>query len=676
MSYFLGVDLGTTYTAAAIVRDGRAEMTPLGDQEAAVPSVLALSRDGGLLVGEAAQRRAATHPATIAREFKRRLGDPVPMLVDGVPYSAHALTAKLLRWVVDQVSEREGEAPAVVAVTYPANWGPHRRELLINAVAQAGLDGAVLVTEPEAAAVRYASTERVEPGSVVAVYDLGGGTFDAAVLRRTDVGYEVLGEPAGLEQLGGLDIDEAVFAHVRAAIGRHPLDIDLDDAAAVAALVTLRRECTQAKESLSHDTETVIPVILPGVHTLVRLTRAELEDLVRPMLLESVAAFRRAVASSGVDVAQLTTVLLAGGSSRIPLVGQLLSTELGRPVAVDAHPKHIVALGAALCAAPTPVAPPREHPFPDAHERGGSGRGGNSGRGGGSGRGPRNAERPGQGRTRDRQDGGRKDPSDPSGRGRDTRPQPPGGNDRQRTAPRPTGSQRPQDAPAARRRRQRWWIAASVLGLLTVTLAGTGFGTGSSGGSLPTGAVVINGVDASKASQLRVDLSAHIPVTGTTKNTVTMPLTVFGQQFDSNVARSGGSLSLSNVRYLAAGPVRATIRSGTGERHLVVVPTGARLVSVPTAGALILLLFCLANAESLLKPIRRGRRGGPGTTVAMGLLGAGTGIALTTFGWALTNTHLVTNPLLIVNALCGLGAALAVTLALNDLHAPVVGDGD
>ena len=219
MPYFLGVDLGTTYTAAAIHRDGRTSTVDLGVRTAAIPSVVFLRDDETILTGEAASRRGATEPGRVAREFKRRVGDTTPILLGGSPYSADALMSRLLRWVVDAVTEREGEAPSGVAVAYPANWGPYKQELLRQAIARADLDHVVTITEPEAAVTYYASQERVEPGSVIAVYDLGGGTFDAAVVRKTADGVELLGSPEGIERLGGVDFDEAVFSHVAGALG-------------------------------------------------------------------------------------------------------------------------------------------------------------------------------------------------------------------------------------------------------------------------------------------------------------------------------------------------------------------------------------------------------------------------------------------------------------------------
>ncbi|HYU57180.1 MAG TPA: Hsp70 family protein [Actinomycetota bacterium] len=352
MTYELGIDLGTTYTAAAVQRDGRVEVATLGERAASIPSVIYLREDDEILTGEGANRRGTTEPGRVAREFKRRVGDPTPLILGGSPLSAEALSARLLRWSVGEVARREGSSPDRITVSHPANWGPYKKDRLGEIIRLADLDAPVeTITEPEAAAIYYSSQERVDPGSVIAVYDLGGGTFDAAVLRKTESGFEILGEPEGIDRLGGIDFDEAVFAHVAASLGGAFEELDPADPAAIAAVARLRADCMDAKEALSNDTEVTIPVMLPNVQTQVRLTRAEFEDMVRPAISETIDAMRRALRSAGVEPEQVTKVLLVGGSSRIPLVARMVSAELGRPVAVDAHPKHAIALGAALHAA-------------------------------------------------------------------------------------------------------------------------------------------------------------------------------------------------------------------------------------------------------------------------------------------------------------------------------------
>ena len=255
MAYWLGVDLGTSYTAAATTsREGDASIVTLGDRAPVLPSVVFLRDDGTMLVGVEAERRAAVQPERVAREFKRRIGDPTPLLLGGSPFAPEALQADLLRRVVAIVTERMGGAPTRIALTHPANWGPYKLDLLAETARLAGVVDPVTLTEPEAAAWYYASQQRVEPGETIAVYDLGGGTFDAAVLRRTPTGYELIGRPTGIEHLGGVDVDEAVMAHVRQSLGADFDDLDPSDPSVAAMAANLRRDCIDAKEALSNDT--------------------------------------------------------------------------------------------------------------------------------------------------------------------------------------------------------------------------------------------------------------------------------------------------------------------------------------------------------------------------------------------------------------------------------------
>ena len=312
VGYDLGVDLGTTYTAAATRRDGRTEIATLGTRSPSIPSVVYLRADGQLLVGEAALRRETVEPDRLAREFKRRMGDQTPILVGGSPLSATALTARLLAAVVSTVVADEGGEPDHLIVTCPANWGRFKRDLLAQAVELAGTcrgDDATIVSEPEAVAAHYAAGARVEPGELVAVYDLGGGTFDAAVLVNTGDGHAVLGDPTGVEQLGGSDFDDAVLAYVAEQLAGATAGLDPDDPAVLRALVGLRRACVEAKEALSYDTEVAVPVVLPTLQTQVRLTRGEFERLIGPTLAVTLAALDRALRAANVAPGDLAAVV-------------------------------------------------------------------------------------------------------------------------------------------------------------------------------------------------------------------------------------------------------------------------------------------------------------------------------------------------------------------------------
>jgi molecular chaperone DnaK len=359
-SYALGVDLGTTFSAAAIARGANAEPLQLGAESAQIPSVVVLREDGEILVGDAAERRASAEPARAAREFKRRLGDPVPIVIGGATQSVESLMGHMLREIVRRATEREGVAPATVVLTHPANYSDYKRGALLEASRLAGLDPArvQLLTEPEAAAVAYSREQVIAPGEIVAVYDFGGGTFDAALVRRTVDRFELIGTPEGMERLGGIDFDQAVLAHVDQSLGGLVSGADRSDPNTLPGQARLRVECRRAKEALSNDSDTTIPVSLPGVQTAVRLTRDEFETMIRPRVAETVRALERAVASAGITMDHVSRVLLVGGTSRMPVVAEMVRTGTGRPVALDAHPKLAIATGAALVgAAAIPVAP-------------------------------------------------------------------------------------------------------------------------------------------------------------------------------------------------------------------------------------------------------------------------------------------------------------------------------
>src|SRR6476469_2563419 len=266
MSYEVGVDVGGTFTTAAVVRGGRAEVVKV------MPSRL----------------------PGVPQGFLRRVGDDTPVLVGARPVPAETLVAQLVTQIVSAVGR-----PARLAVTHPVTWGPHRVAALRAALGEVTMLSA-------AAAVAYQRTA-----------------------------------PTAVHDLGGADLDELVCGHGCAARDTVPAD--------PAELARLRQACTKAKETLSADTEVEIPV----AGTRVRLTRAEFEELARPLLTETAVALCLAIEESGVTPSK---VLLAGGAAWLPLLTQVVSEELGRPVA--ATPPGAAAMGAALAAAGMPVNQP------------------------------------------------------------------------------------------------------------------------------------------------------------------------------------------------------------------------------------------------------------------------------------------------------------------------------
>jgi actin-like ATPase involved in cell morphogenesis len=348
----LAVDLGTTWTAAALADADGARALHLGDRGACIPSVIAVDDDKHLVVGHAAERIFAVSPDRGVREVKRRFGDTTPIVLAGTPYSPDALSGAMLSGVAGLAGVDPVTTTAVL--THPANWGEYKLDLLRNVAAQAGFNGHDLVSEPVAAARHYASSGRLAIGDAVVVYDFGGGTFDAAVVRVEAGGPTILGQPQGIERLGGIDIDQAVFSHVAGALGGSLEALDRNDPDVRRAIQQLRADCTTAKEQLSADSEATVAVTAPGLHTMVRITREELETVMRPRVADTIRALERAVASAGLQMGDLAGVVLVGGSSRLPIIAEMVTAETGRPTLLDADAKLVVVLGAAL---PTTVTP-------------------------------------------------------------------------------------------------------------------------------------------------------------------------------------------------------------------------------------------------------------------------------------------------------------------------------
>ncbi|MFB6612413.1 Hsp70 family protein [Agromyces sp. NPDC056379] len=356
ISYALAVDIGTSRVAAATAefeRDGSISASPfaLGRKGDSVATVVFVADGGDLLFGDAAERRGVAQPERLVREFKRSVGDGVPLVVGGRTLSPETLYAATFASVVDTVTERMGSRPDAISLTYPTAWGAHRLGLIRTALVRLGIDEVSLITEPEAAARQYEAMRPLEPGQSIAVYDLGGGTFDAVVLRKGhDSDFALAGEPAGMDDLGGANFDDDVMRHVIATSGLDVSTLSVDDPDVRLALSQLRRESIDAKEALSFDSEATIPVLVPPSRSSVRLTRSEFEQMIDGALDRTLDVLERAIDSADLTPDQLEAILLIGGSSRIPLVAQRLSERFDRPLAVDADPKASIALGAARTA--------------------------------------------------------------------------------------------------------------------------------------------------------------------------------------------------------------------------------------------------------------------------------------------------------------------------------------
>ncbi|WP_328417553.1 Hsp70 family protein [Micromonospora sp. NBC_00389] len=361
MPYVLGIDIGNTNTAAAVARRHgttwtRPEAVPLNADSALVPSVLYLSTDGSLHIGEP----ATDDGSRTTRDFVRRIGDDVPLLLGGEPCAPQTLAAELATWVVEQVYAVEGGPAEAIVLSHPAGWRPYRRELLHRALFDLGLRNVTLL--PHTVTVAESHAAHGFAGTTAAVYALGGNSFEAALVRRTPRGtYESFGTPQGLDQIGGADFDEVLAGHVRSVLARELATTARRDTNA--ALRGLRSECDRVKCELTVDLAADVVLTLPTGPARIPVTRAQFEDMIRPTVQATVDLLLRTVCGAGLKPAHLDGVLLAGGSARIPLVTELITAALPVPVEVEPDSQLTAATGAARAACQV-VSPRPRRPDP------------------------------------------------------------------------------------------------------------------------------------------------------------------------------------------------------------------------------------------------------------------------------------------------------------------------
>ncbi len=362
--WVLAIDFGTSYTTVAIAEDGRVEMIDV-DGVRAMPSGVWHDGAGGLVVGAAAERQARLAPERWERAPKRLLGEVAPMLLGGHEVPVVEAVAAVLRHAAAEAMRRQGSAPDEVRLTCPARWGERRRGGLQTAAGIAGLGAPVvigpprLVPEPVAAALYFADRGVLPAGSQVAVYDLGGGTFDTAVLAADGQGFSVraLG---GLDGTGGESFDALLYSYIGEQLARRDPDVweslrSPADSGWRRAGEDLYREVRRAKEDLSKyaaatlDTEALLGVSL-------QLTRDELESVLRPRIEATARELADTIQRTGQRPDQLAGVYLAGGASRMPLVERVVSDTLQVTARVLGEPKSVVAAGAARWSADVRVA--------------------------------------------------------------------------------------------------------------------------------------------------------------------------------------------------------------------------------------------------------------------------------------------------------------------------------
>lgn len=343
MSYHLGIDIGDSRVHAVTARVSPsgsvvAEPLSLGAVAVGMPAVMWVASDGACTFGDAAQSRSQEQPERLISRIRPRVGTGVPFIVDTYQFSGEDAYARLAATVVDTVVESEGRRPDRVVLTHPDSWGEHRVELIRSALLRHCDVDVDLLPEPQA--VARGLVDPLEPGQLVAVFDLGGTALDISVLRADDDGGEVATVWSEAIPFGGIDIDDVIVAGVRASTP------ELSNVPR-GSLAVLRPASLKAKEELSSQYAATISTQDLDGSTAVRLTRNEFEVMIHGLLDRTVSALNETLDSSGVSIDEVSTVILAGGSSRIPGVAQYISTSLGRPVLSSPDPDLLIAAGAA-----------------------------------------------------------------------------------------------------------------------------------------------------------------------------------------------------------------------------------------------------------------------------------------------------------------------------------------
>lgn len=346
----VGIDLGTTNSSVAAVRQGRPRLL-LVDGEPLLPSVVALGADGSMLVGQSARNQQMLFPERTIASVKRRMGEEGTLSLGEQQLTPVEVSAVILRRLKAAAEEQLEQPVRRAVITVPAYFSDRQRTATREAGEVAGLEVVRVLHEPTAAALCYGEAD--EGDRVAMVYDLGGGTFDVSIVRRRGGLTEVLASH-GDTALGGDDFDAALLAHLRRTFEqREQVSLEGD----LRALARLRRAAEAAKITLS--TESYAEVIEEhlterdgrGLHLELELPRHEYEAMIRPLVEKTTDSVQTALHEAGLLARDLDEVILVGGSTRTPMIAEMLRQMLELPPRMEVDPEKAVALGAALAAA-------------------------------------------------------------------------------------------------------------------------------------------------------------------------------------------------------------------------------------------------------------------------------------------------------------------------------------
>ena len=347
MSKIIGIDLGTTNSCVAVLEAGEAKVIPNPEGNRTTPSIVC-KKNGETIVGDAAKRQAETNPNTI-RSIKRLMGTNEKVEMEGKKYTPEEISAMILTNLKETAEKYLGEKVTKAVITVPAYFNDAQRQATKNAGKIAGLEVERIINEPTAASLAY-GFDKQDKMQTILVYDLGGGTFDVSILELGDGVYEVK-STAGNNRLGGDDFDERIINYLVETFRKeNGIDLSTDKM----AMQRLKEAAEKAKKDLSGVTTTQIscPFITQGengpLHLDVTLTRAKFESLISDLVESTLKPVQDALKEAKLKKEDIDHVILVGGSTRIPMVQELVKKELGKEPNRSVNPDEVVAMGAAI----------------------------------------------------------------------------------------------------------------------------------------------------------------------------------------------------------------------------------------------------------------------------------------------------------------------------------------
>ena len=348
MSKIIGIDLGTTNSAVAVLEGNEAKIIANPEGNRTTPSVVSF-KNGEIQVGEVAKRQAVTNPNTIS-SIKRHIGeDGFKVEAEGKSYTPQEISAMILQYIKGFAEDYLGEKVEKAVITVPACFNDAQRQATKAAGKIAGLEVERIVNEPTAAALAY-GLDKTDRDEKILVFDLGGGTFDVSILELGDGVFDVL-STAGDNHLGGDDFDNKIIDYMVAEFKK---ENGIDLAQDKMALQRLKDAAEKAKKDLSgvSSTQISLPFITAGeagpLHLEMTLTRAKFDELTADLVERTKVPVRQALKDAGLSQSEIDEVILVGGSTRIPAVVEAVRKETGKEPNKSVNPDEVVAMGAAI----------------------------------------------------------------------------------------------------------------------------------------------------------------------------------------------------------------------------------------------------------------------------------------------------------------------------------------